>query len=610
MKDHYGHGECGEVVVPSVTIKNFSGQEKALINSFLAKGNSKKDLITHCSINNIPLQRRQAIVKEFGRLKFYRLYKFMECKFTVTTSKKDWFNLLSVNIEEDLFLHKKKGMDFYDQNSLLVLKSLKNIKCGLHFLSKEDFLLAHMSKRQQQTLMSSKYFIIMEVRRFAYAEQEFVSVLLFVPDYDGKILPVGYCVASGNFAEGVRCFFKAIQDYCDSVKSCYILANGDSFGPRVWREVFDQDFPVFFSPWHTAKMFSESLKSCVIDKSFSKEIKSSFENLMVSRTKSEFDHGLHGFMQCISQDKSISTLYNFFSNELMPKKGKWALCFAHGLRVRIASAGKYFSKHILKRLNFASKRRLGRCVYLINQLQKGKTLQATFDKKLPGKKMHPIIALPALDRLESLSSKGTERAAEHPAKEIQVDVSNKMVPFPPKVRQLSMQIMNEIIEKSSVLTQDARKELIIKLRDILKILDIDPSSVHAYDSLQMLSQVCEKVPREQVTAEERPAKKMRLQSLEFSPNCSVDSSACLSEPQIKSEYSYPFAIGTENSFPNSSKRKLNVSKPVTHPYRSITIKRSTSSSTSERRVNESMLVELNPQENEEIEVKPPLKLSL
>ena len=562
MKDHYGHGECGEVVVPSVP-GNFSGQERALIDSFLAKGNSKKDLITHCSINNIPLQRRQAIVKEFDRLKFNRLNKSM-CKVTVTTSKKDWFNLLSVNIDEDLFLHKKKGMDFYDQNSLLALKSLKNIKCGLHFLTKEVFLLAHMSKQQQQTLMSSKYFIIMEVRRFAYAEQEFVSVLLFVPDFDGKILPVGYCITSGNFAEGVRCFFKAIQDCCDSVKSCYILANGDSFGPRVWREVFYQDFPVFFSPWHTSKMFSESLKSCVIDKSFSKEIKSSFENLMVSRTKSEFNHGLHGFMQFISQDKSISTLYNFFFNELMPKKGKWALCFAHELRVRIASAGKYFSKHILNRLDFASKRRLGRCVYLISRLQKGKTLRAAFDKKLPGKKKHPIMTLPALDRLESLSSKGTERAAEeHPTKEIQVDVSNKMVPFPPKVRQLFMQIMNEIIEKSSVLTQDARKELIIKLGDILKILDIDPSSVHAYNSLQMQSQVCEKVPRELVTTEEHPTKKMWLQSLEFSPNCSVDSSACLLEPQIKSKYSYPFAIRTENSFTNSSKPKFNVSKPVT-----------------------------------------------
>ena len=89
-----------------------------------------------------------------------------------------------------------------------------------------------------------------------------------------------------------------------------------------------------------------------------------------------------------------------FTEEMIPYIKQWALCHFE-MRQIIVNATNYFQKHIQKRVSYASRRKLGRSVYLVNQLQQGKTLIASFNKKLPDMAVFDI-KMPRMDGMDLL----------------------------------------------------------------------------------------------------------------------------------------------------------------------------------------------------------------
>ena len=381
----------GEEISDTVYTKT----ERSDIHKMIAKGYKKEQFEQELRKRGVSLDKIAHLAKEFDRIFFYRVYKHAEKVFTETSSVDNWSTLLDVNEKDGIIVHKQKG--------ILLPKTTGSEWCGIENLAIGDFMFGLMSKKQQRTFLEFGKTIILEWVADSVppidAESSVFALYVLVLDNQGHDLPVGFCVTNNDNMKAVKCFFNGIKQFCGRVTTDFLILNNPKIYD-IWKEVFvdkGQKVDYIISPWYTKNNFVKLLRQSRTPDHLSNQVHDLFTKILIETEKKRFYDLFPIMVKLLESDNTLINVFNHWSSELMSEPGSWAPCFFPLQLVSLKEASRIFHPNAVKRLHHFTRRRVGRCVYLIIQFQRHK-VKKTPSLKAPGKKSNPFSLAPSLDR--------------------------------------------------------------------------------------------------------------------------------------------------------------------------------------------------------------------
>ena len=367
----------------------YTDAEKTDMQKMIKDGLLKPQYEQELRKSGVSPDRIAYLSKEFARISFYQIYKHAEKVFTETSSVDNWSTLLDFNEKHGIIVHKQRGMILPDKTG--------TEWCGIENLAFDDFMFGLMSMTQQRTFLEFGKTVILEW--VAKAKTKVCALYVLVLDNKGHDLPVGFCVANNDDMTAVRCFFYGIKQFCGRVPTDFLILNNLKLY-EIWAEVFIDDgqkVDYFISPWHSLNNFTAILNQSQAPKLLSNSIRDLFSKALVESDQTQFDNLVSEIVHLLQSDNTLINVFNHWSNELKSEHESWAPCFFPSQIHIIFEASRIFHPNAVKKLHNFTRRKVGRCVYLIIQFQRHKA-KKTQSLKATGKKRNPFSSAPALDR--------------------------------------------------------------------------------------------------------------------------------------------------------------------------------------------------------------------
>lgn len=197
----------------------------------------------------------------------------------------------------------------------------------LNALDSDIFMLGIQTKEQAELMKeTSKTILIVDA---TYDMDQYGCQLLNIVGVDElhRGYPLGHCISSNINEPTLKFFFEAIKEKSPDVNINCVITDDDPALINSMNSGFKELLRHILCDWHFKRTLQKNLHAKVRETDLEEIMFKELCVIIGLNTESEFNQAVEAFLKKYSRSPRTKAFVDYFKQECMPKKVKWARCF-------------------------------------------------------------------------------------------------------------------------------------------------------------------------------------------------------------------------------------------------------------------------------------------